>query len=244
MVKNNDFVWQEKCLIVNEYSNIQTQRQFFFWHYYHDFFKQIAGPRQEIVEIGCGRCTIGQYFARDGKNIECVDIEPSAVALAEKNFNSAGLSGRFLQADATHLPYGRYDRKFRDCVISVGLIEHLQGKEWQKVFSEAYRLLRPGGILAMVNVPKKFSIQTFFQKHDHYHRETLTPEDYVKAAKEAGFDIVRYVYVNPFPLLETKHERLVTLVFKFIYWLRSWFTKQPMAGSKRWSQAHLLICLK
>ena len=103
-------------------------------------------------------------------------------------------------------------------------------------------------MLAMINVPKKFSIQTFFQKHDHLHREALTPEHYVKAAKEAGFDIVKYIYVNPFPLVETygnmKKELIITKIFKFIYWIRSWFMEYPMVGSKLFSQAHLLICIK
>ena len=233
--------WKEKCLVSD---NPVTQRQFIFQKYYEDLFRPFGKNRQTIVEIGCGRCTIGQYFAKDGKSVECLDISQEAVDLARINFERAGLRGTFTRADALHLPLGRYDRKFKDAVVSVGLIEHLETGEWQRCLSEAYRILRPGGVLAMVNVPKKFSIQTFFQKHDHYHREALIPEDYVRACVQIGFRAVKYVYVNPFPLLETKHELFWSRVFRAVYWVRPWFTKQPMCGSKRWSQAHFLMAIK
>lgn len=239
----SEFKWKEECLIVPEGQNPVTQRQFFFQKYY-DFFKKISEGRQKIVEIGCGRCTIGQYFARDGKDIECFDINPEAVKLAGENFKKEGLHGIFKVEDATRLPLGRYSRKYRDLIVSVGLIEHLEDRDWQKVFTEAQRVLRPGGALAMVNVPKKFSIQTFFQKHDHLHRENLTPEDYVQACKDAGFRATYWFYINPFPLIETKHERFITRVYQCIYWVRGLFMEYPMKGSKRWSQAHLLVAIK
>ena len=241
----NQFNWKERSIVIPIGKEPVTQRQWLFQKYYEDLFKPLAVSRKEILEIGCGRCTLGQYFARDGKSVECTDIEQEAVELARANFNNEGLQGKFKRVNATYMPYGKYDRKYKDMIISVGLIEHLNHGEWHKIFFEAYRALRPGGVLAMINVPKKFSIQTFFQKHDHYHREETTPEEYVKVAKQAGFDIVKYIYVNPFPLLEVeRHEQRVVRVFKFIYWLRSFFTKQPIVGSKRWGQAHLLICLK
>lgn len=244
----SEFNWFEKCLVVPLGEQPRTQRQWLFSKYYEDIFKKLGKNRTRIAEIGSGRGTLAQYFARDEKNVTCVDISKKAVDLAKENFQKSGLDGTFIQGDATHLPFGRYHRKHQDLLISVGLIEHLEGGEWQKVFYEAHRSLRAGGVLAMINVPKKFSIQTLFQKNDHYHREALTPEDYVKVCYEAGFSIVKYMYVNPFPLVWTgndpRKELFWTRIHQFVYWLRSLVMKDPMRGSRRWAQAHLLLAIK
>ena len=239
----DDFHWGECCIVVPFMEESRTQRQFFFQKYYAAF-KKLGDKRQKITEVGCGRCTIGQYFARDGKDVECMDISQYAVDLARKNFKDAGLHGTFVRADVLHLPLGKYQRKYRDMIVSVGLIEHLETGEWQNCIKECYRILRPGGMLAFINVPKKFSIQTFFQKHDHYHREKLIPEDYVRVCKEAGFRVVDFFYINPFPLLETRYEKFWTRIYKTIYWIRSLWMEYPMRGSKLFSQAHFLVAIK
>lgn len=242
-MSTSNFHWKERNLVLPEGQKPVTQRQFFFKSYF-DFFKKVIGDRKNIVEIGCGRCTLGQYFARNGCSIECVDISKDAIDIAQKNFCEAGLKAKFIRADATNLPLGKYGRKYRDAIISVGLLEHLEGKDWQKALQEAHRILKPGGMLAFVNVPKKFSIQTFFQKHDHYHRESVTPEDYAQACRDAGFRVVNFMYVNPFPLMETKHEYFWTKVWETVFWLRGLVLEHPMQGSKRWAQAHLLLAIK
>lgn len=234
---SSEFRWKETSLVID---HPVTQRQFFFQKYY-DFFKEVGEGRKDILEIGCGRCTIGQYFARDGKNVTCSDITEHAMATAAKNFSAAGLSAHMVQADAVALPFA--DASF-DLTVSVGLLEHLEGDAMQKAIREQYRVLRPGGMLVFISVPHKFSIQTFFQKHDHYHREHLGPRDYASACREAGFSSAEWFYINPFPLMETRYEAFWTRVYASVYRLRSWFMRYPMKSNRIVAQAHMLTAVK
>ncbi len=233
----SEFQWKETCLVTD---HPKTQREFFFRKYY-DFFKQIGGGRQKILEVGCGRCTIGQYFARDGKDVVCSDISAHAIAIAEENFSRANLGGAMVRADARRLPFD--DDSF-DLSVSVGLLEHLELDDMRQCLREQTRVLKSGGMLAFINVPHKLSIQTFFQKHDHYHRERLRPAEYAAACREAGFSRTEWFYLNPFPLLETRHEYFWTRVYQTIYRLRSWFLAYPMKSNRLISQAHVLTAVK
>lgn len=233
----SEFRWKEKCLVTDHPA---TQREFFFQKYY-DLFRRLGVGRQKVLEVGCGRCTIGQYFACDGKEVTCSDISEHAIEIAKGNFSRANLAGSIVKADALHLPFA--DASF-DLTVSVGLLEHLEGPDMRQCLQEQFRVLKPGGLLAFINVPHKFSIQTFFQKHDHYHRERLEPEDYARACKEAGFSRTEWFYINPFPLMETRREFFWTRVYRAIYWLRSRVLRYPMKSNRVVSQAHFLMAVK
>ena len=233
----SEYQWKEKILNT---TNPITQRQWIFQKYM-DAFRAFGRDQKKILEVGCGRGTVGLYFAQDGKEVTFIDIEQQAVDLVQQNLLKLNVPGRVRKADVLNLPYGKNSFGM---VCSVGLIEHLKEGGYEKCLEECYRVLSKGGVLAFINVPAKFSIQTFFQKHDHYHRERLTPEDYLKACQKAGFSKVGYFYINPFPLLETKHEYFWTQVYKAVYWIRSWFMKYPMKSNKWISQAHFLFAIK
>ena len=241
----SEFRWNEKCL-VTDYP--RTQREFFFQKYY-DFFKQLAETRagsafrgrQKVLEVGCGRCTIGQYFAADGNDVTCSDVSAYAMEIAEKNFSRANLRGTMVKADARELPFA--DGSF-DLTVSVGLLEHLEERDMRQCLREQYRVLKHGGMLAFINAPHKFSIQTLFKKHDHYHRERLGPEDYARVCREVGFARTEWFFINPFPLLETRHEYFWTRVYRVVYRMRSWWLTYPMKSNRVVSQGHFLIAVK
>lgn len=233
----SEFQWKETCL-VTDYP--RTQREFFFQKYY-DFFRRCGEGRQKVLEVGCGRCTIGQYFAREGKDVTCSDISDHAVAVARENFSRANLGAAIVKADARHLPFA--DASF-DLTVSVGLLEHLEEEDMRQCLREQHRILKRGGMLAFINVPRKFSIQTFFQKRDHYHREGLGPEDYARACRDAGFAAAEWFFINPFPLIETRHELFWTRVYGAIYRMRSWCISYPMKSNRVISQAHMLTAIK
>ncbi len=107
-----------------------------------------------------------------------------------------------------------------------------------------------------LNVPKKQSIQVlnkFYrflisfsgtQLKKDYYRNSDTPADFQKRAEEAGFSRVETFYVNPLPLFTPvgpKGERLLTYLYRFIYWLRSLVMTYPFKGSKLLAQQHFLI---
>jgi len=96
------------------------------------------------VELGCGSGALGLALLKITKLVVyAVDINPYAVAIAQRNAVEAGLSTRFypMLGDALNLPF---KDGFADLVVSRGMIPFI--KEKSIVFKEAYRVLKSGGV--------------------------------------------------------------------------------------------------
>jgi SAM-dependent methyltransferase len=92
-----------------------------------------------LLELGCGDGIIGQ--ALDGSPVIGLDISPYCVKLS----NSRGLHstvGDAIQA----LPFK--DDAF-DTVSCIDVLHHLD-QQWDSIFAELHRVLKPGGTLCIV----------------------------------------------------------------------------------------------
>ena len=131
-----------------------------FWQraYFEDLWA-LMGPRRDTaryLELGSGRGTTSMYLASKGCDVTLVDMAPTALQLAVRNFRSRGLPDpRTVIADAreTGLPAASVD-----CVYNIGLLEHFDDP--RPVLRESLRLLKPGGLLFMVIVPEGSSWQS------------------------------------------------------------------------------------
>lgn len=95
---------------------------------------------KSVLEIGCGAGSSSLLFALEGARVTSVDLTDSAVALTRSKFDLLELPGRFVQADAEHLPFG--NGRF-DVVFSSGVLHHTPDTE--RAVGEIYRVLTPGG---------------------------------------------------------------------------------------------------
>lgn len=96
------------------------------------------------VELGCGAGLLGLALAKiTNLKIYAIDINPYAVAIAQKNAVEANLSDSFypMFGDAANLPF---KDNFADLIISRGMVPLVEDKV--AVFREAYRVLKPGGV--------------------------------------------------------------------------------------------------
>lgn len=100
---------------------------------------------KDVLEVGCGIATDGARFADAGARYTGVDATESAIQLARRRFQQAGLRGDFKVADATRLPFP--DSSF-DLVYSHGVIHHIP--DTQAALREFHRVLRPGGTLLVM----------------------------------------------------------------------------------------------
>jgi ubiquinone/menaquinone biosynthesis C-methylase UbiE len=94
------------------------------------------GPGARVLEIGCGTANYSRALASSGKI--CFGIDPSSGMLRA----ATGDTVLLVLAAAEHLPFA--DRTF-DFVFSVDVAHHL--RDVAAYFSEAWRVLRPGGII-------------------------------------------------------------------------------------------------
>jgi len=182
------------------------------------------GHGMRSLECGCGSAGVSLFFAKRAYDAVMLDFAPNALALAQRSFLAESVAGRFVCADVgdTPFPDGAYD-----VVMSFGLIEHFV--DVRPIIRGMVRVLRPGGMLFLDIVPKRFNVQTIANITFNWYasiahglltgrpregwrraRALFAPpffensyrmEQYAAWMEEAGLVEVRISGNNPFPRL-------------------------------------------
>ncbi|MDP6576015.1 MAG: methyltransferase domain-containing protein [Candidatus Peribacteraceae bacterium] len=249
----------EKSLYTELGNEPVTQRQLNLYYYFLFIQKHVSRVNaKNVIELGCGRGTISLFLAQYlGMNLTLMDNEEDAVNISRDAFEAHGLHAEFITGDAldTKLP----DESF-DVAVSIGLAEHLDNVD--DLFAEQFRIIRPGGLMITLNIPKKFSIQYLNTIHrtikklvgsykesvrKDYYRNTLKPKDYKKAAEHSGFKDISITHVCPFPIyvpITMKTDKRLANARKIILKVRRIFQKYPYKTNRIVAQAHFLVAKK
>lgn len=109
-----------------------------------------AGVREgeEVLEIFSGTATLSIMAAKRGAFATALDVTGGMLKVAKEKARDAGIKLNLARADAASLPFveGSFDR----VVASMGLHEAAPGAV-SEMLSEAMRVLRPGGGLAIMD---------------------------------------------------------------------------------------------
>ena len=102
--------------------------------------KTLANLRcKSILEIGCGTGKNTRLLSRIGEKIEAVDFSEGMISLAKEKLKSSNVT--FSVADITH-PW-HCDNSSVDLIVCNLVLEHIENLSF--IFSEAFRVLIPGG---------------------------------------------------------------------------------------------------
>ncbi|MFC6008153.1 class I SAM-dependent DNA methyltransferase [Angustibacter luteus] len=99
-----------------------------------------AGDDTPILDAGCGAGRMSRYLAAQGCRVEGLDLSPAMVAVARRQ--QPGVV--FTEGSLTALPYP--DNRFAGVLLWYSLI-HTPPAGQARIFTEAARVLRPGGHL-------------------------------------------------------------------------------------------------
>ena len=155
-------IWDSRWATLTPESEIRMWDFFGLRHWFLKFT-----PRHgTVLDAGCG---LGRYvFYLSELGIDCVGMDLSDIAMArmQEYLRKGKLKGAFLRGSVKTLPFP--DNSLSG-YLSGGVIEHfVEGP--QQVLSEAFRVLRPGGI-AIISTPSLSFSQMLLQTRVRMKRQ-------------------------------------------------------------------------
>lgn len=116
-----------------------------------------------ILDLACssGGATVGYSAAFPDAEVYGVDVAPGLLRYAHLRAEAMGLKAHFRQMDAGDMSFD--DQSF-DLIVSHNMMHEVSRASLGRIFKEARRLLRPGGIVVHQDVPVKGADFTPFEK--------------------------------------------------------------------------------
>jgi SAM-dependent methyltransferase/glycosyltransferase involved in cell wall biosynthesis len=144
----------------------------------------LLAPYAPVLDLGCGRGELLRLLREQGTRARGVDLDPAMVARAEAHGVDVTLGdGLAALADSDAGSWG--------AVVGTQVAEHLGAEDLRRLFVDARRALRPGGVLVVetVNPHSPAALKTFWL--DLTHVRPLYPEALLVLAKESGYASAR-----------------------------------------------------
>ncbi|MDJ0633076.1 MAG: class I SAM-dependent methyltransferase [Xenococcaceae cyanobacterium MO_188.B29] len=113
-------------------------------------FRQLAlqnltiDQNTQVLDLCCGAGQTTRFLVQKSSNVTGLDISPVALSRAKKNVPQA----KYVEGLAQNMPLA--DNQF-DLVHTSSALHEMTPQELEQIFKEVYRVLKPGGIFALVD---------------------------------------------------------------------------------------------
>jgi SAM-dependent methyltransferase len=118
---------------------------------------------QEVLDVAAGTGNAAALAAAEGARVVASDFSPKQVERGRARTEGEGLDVEWTVADVEELPFD--DASF-DCVLSI--FGAMFGPRPERVASELFRVVRPGGTVGMANWPNRGFQSELFGILDRY----------------------------------------------------------------------------
>ncbi len=132
-----------------------------------------------ILDLGCGSCELVCYLARTYRQ-QVIGVDVSDGSFPRRRHTADGCRFRCIRKNAKRLNFVK-DQSM-DAVISTLAFHEMEHPK--AILAEAYRVLRPGGELVIVDFPKDSLAQKLW--NENYY----VPEDLKQMVSDGGFEDV------------------------------------------------------
>lgn len=142
----------------------------------------------KVLEIGAGTGASTVALAEQGAQVEAVDIDASALEVAETRCELHGVRANFTTGNAADLPPTLRSGKY-DLVVFYASLEHMTHEERLTSIADTWKLVKPGGHWCVIGTPNRLW-------HFDYHTSFLPfyfwlPDDlayrYSRRSSRTGF---------------------------------------------------------
>ena len=137
----------------------------------------------EILEIGPGPGLTTEWLHHRYPDITCLEVDPSLAGFLSQRIANSNVKVQV--GDATAMPFrnGQFSS-----VLSFTMLHHVPSSGLQnRLFAEAYRVLRPGGVFLGVDTLWSLRMWVF---HFHETLVTVDPSQLPARLEAANFDDV------------------------------------------------------
>ncbi len=166
----------------------------------YDRFGDIKPKR--ILQMGCaaGVSTVPIADAFPDAEVHALDVGAPMLRYAHARAEYLGASVHFSQQNAEHT---NFDDNSFDVVMSSATLHETSHKALPAIIQECFRVLKPGGIMAHLEVPGRFNdmdtwqriradFETFCNNEPFWHG--ISKADIAGISKQAGFEDVKEFY--------------------------------------------------
>ena len=129
------------------------------------YLREQRAERLSVLEVGCSFGHITEFLAEQPEvaELHTFDTDPAFVGITRAKVEEMGLRAvrevaHFTNAETRGLPYA--DGRF-DLVLVIGVVEHLPARDRRAQVDQYYRVLAPGGHIAILDTPNRlFPLET------------------------------------------------------------------------------------
>lgn|GEM_PF-229139 len=157
------------------------------------------GPKDRVVDFGCGWGTFGFALANRTGEILGIDFSERSIEICNQRLGDnphANLSFLCADAGATGL-----EAEGVDLVIAADLFEHVYPEDSARIAMEAFRILKPGGLFSTWT-PHRGHVLEVLKNRDIILKRDISHVDYKSMARmrslllDAGFEIEKAYYAE------------------------------------------------
>jgi len=129
-----------------------------------------------VLDFGCGSGRIAYWIAPKVKRVVGLEVTPEMIDLAERH--RAPKNVEFMAYDGIHFPVVPYPF---DIILSVWVLQYVEGEKLKKTVSELAQYLREDGKLYLIE-----------QASDNPKVERPKVEEYLQVFKESNLECLQY----------------------------------------------------
>ena len=174
---------------------------------------------QKVLELGCGRGDFLNEFVNNGLEGYGVDLlDYCKKFFPNLNFKKVDMSNE-------KLPYE--DNSF-DIIFSKSIIEHFYYPD--KIFKEAYRVLKPDGTIITLTPEWQYIYKSFFE--DFTHRTPFTSVSLSNIQEMSGFKNIKVESFKQLPIIFENN--FFSKIFSFFSFLTRVLVPEKLRMKNKW----------
>ena len=142
----------------------------------------------QILDLCCGSGQVTRFLVSFSENVTGLDASPLSIQRCQKNVPNA----TYIKAFAEDMPFA--DNLF-DVVHTSAALHEMQPEQLRKIIAEVYRVLKPGGVLTLVDFHSPTNpifwpgLAVFFWLFETQTAWELLKTDLPGLLRDYGFDV-------------------------------------------------------